>query len=512
MADRATGPEGLMDGVPRGLTTRYLKEQTAPQARWMDPADILKHEPVAYDPAKPGGKILLGALGENLIGIRDNRHVLTVAGSRAGKSVGLINNLYFYDGSVLCTDPKGELASKTASRRAALGQKIYVLDPFEIVTGDAATYRAAYNPLSVLSLDNPFIVEDAAQIADALVIEAPGQKDPHWDEEARGIIGGFVLYVAASSDFRPEQRHLGTVRWMLNEALAVEPESGKYYWPAKIYAAADRLAAMGHEHTAEAIKGDIRSFYDKKGDELSGVLSSARRHTRFLGYQSIRKVLSGHSFDLKDLKAGPQGVTVYLCLPATRMGTCNRWLRLFANQLIDAMEREDREPDVPVLAALDEFPVLGFMRQLQDAAGQIASFSVKLWVIVQDWGQGQALYGERWESFAANAGIFQAFGNVDVTTTEYVSKRLGKTVVEVTRQGEASPEQRQAGLSGRTVSAELYDLLTPDEVSRLFSRSDPLKRQLVIWAGLHPMILERVAYYDDKSVHHRWFAEDRSAI
>ena len=34
------------------------------------------------------------------------------------------------------------------------------------------------------------------------------------------------------------------------------------------------------------------------------------------------------------------GVTVYLCLPASRMGLCNRWLRIFINQLLDAMERE----------------------------------------------------------------------------------------------------------------------------------------------------------------------------
>ncbi|MEW8184114.1 MAG: hypothetical protein AB2794_03835 [Candidatus Thiodiazotropha endolucinida] len=44
-------------------------------------------------------------------------------------------------------------------------------------------------------------------------------------------------------------------------------------------------------------------------------------------------------------------------------------------------------------------------------------------------------------------------------------------------------------MSGRSRSIELHDLLTPDEVSRMFSRNDRLKRQLVIWAGSHPMIL-----------------------
>lgn len=79
---------------------------------------------------------------------------------------------------------------------------------------------------------------------------------------------------------------------------------------------------------------------------------------------------------------------------------------------------------------------------------------------------------------------------------EYVSKRLGQTTVSVTRDGEVGPEQSAAGLSGRSQSIELHPLLTPEEVARQFARSDRLKRQLVIWAGYHPMILQRVEYFD----------------
>ena len=48
---------------------------------------------------------------------------------------------------------------------------------------------------------------------------------------------------------------------------------------------------------------------------------------------------------------------------------------------------------------------------------------------------------------------------------------------------------------------ELHDLLTPDEVAVNFSRSDRLKRQLVIWAGFDPMILQRVEYFDAGGPH-----------
>ena len=212
-------------------------------------------------------------------------------------------------------------------------------------------------------------------------------------------------------------------------------------------------------------------------------------------------MLAGHDFDLADLKRDPKGVTVYLCLPASRMGLCNRWLRIFINQLLDAMEREKTEPAAPVLVCLDEFPVLGHMRQLEDAAGQIASFNVKLWVVLQDWGQGKALYKERWETFAGNAGILQFFGNNDLETTGIcltASRQDPHRGLARVRSRAGTARSRPVGPHA---SIELHDLLTPDEISRHFARSDRLKRQLVIWAGFDPMILQRVEYFDEKSPH-----------
>ena len=66
--------------VPRGVSTRFLSQQRVPQARWMKVQDILASQELAYDPRNPGDKVLIGALGSQLIGIQDDRHILTVAG------------------------------------------------------------------------------------------------------------------------------------------------------------------------------------------------------------------------------------------------------------------------------------------------------------------------------------------------------------------------------------------------------------------------------------------------
>lgn len=498
--------------IPRGLSSRYLKQQTAPQARWQAPEVIIERRALDYDPRNPGSKILVGALGNKLVGIEDNRHVLTVAGSRAGKSVTLINNLLFYRGSVIATDSKCELANITAARRAALGQKVHVLDPFGSASPRIAHLRKSYNPLAVLKPDSPTIIEDAGLIADALVVRSGHEKDPHWDESAKNFIEGIILHVATEPRYAG-RRNLLTVRDLIRTALKEEPavlvdddEHPLFLLEKEMLQSAARFAENPKtEDLGGALEGAARDFYEKGSTERAGVLSTVRRHTKFLDYTAMRRVLAGHDFDLADLKRDRNGVSVFLCLPASRMGLCNRWLRIFINQLLDAMEREKTVPPAPVLVCLDEFPILGFMSQLQDSIAHAASLHVKLWVILQDWNQGNALYKERWETFAGNAGILQFFGNNDLATLEYVSRRLGKTRIEVARQGEVGPEQAQAGLSGRNSSMELYDLLTPDEVGRHFSRSDRLKRQLVIWAGYDPMILQRVEYFDAGGQHHAAF-------
>lgn len=505
----------LLRDVPRGVTSRYLHQQSVPQARWQSPDDIIASPALRYDPHNPGNKILLGAIGDHLIGFADNRHMMTVAGSRAGKSVTLIGNLFFWRGSALITDPKGELARMTAPARAALGQRVYVLDPFNYLPDELAEFRAGYNPLATLSLDSPTIIEDANLIADAIVMSSPDARDPHWDDSARDFIEGLILYVVTAPEYEGA-RHLVTVRNLIQTVMMDDPEDDSdvplcVLEQAMLETAIALQDDPATEDVGRAIEGSARGFYEKADRERDSVLSTVRRHTKFLDYSALRRVLTRHDFSLADLKRAPEGMTVYLCFPATRISIAGRWLRMFINQLLDAMERQPALVDAPpVLVCLDEFPVLGYMRQLQNAAGQIASFGVKLWVVLQDWSQGVALYNKGWETFAGNAGIMQVFGNTDVTTTEYISKRLGRTPVEVVRTGEVSPEQAASGLSGRTSAIEMHDMLTSEEVTRMFSRDDPLKRQLILLAGYHPLTLQRVEYYDPDGALAPFI--DRSAI
>jgi type IV secretion system protein VirD4 len=353
--------------------------------------------------------------------------------------------------------------------------------------------------MSILTPDSPTLIEDAGLIADAIVVPADAQKDPHWDESARNIIEGVILHVATCPLYEG-WRNLGTVRDLL--AFRADVISGSKGKPET------RLRAEMEANTAaNGIVADAAvAFFDSPDHERGSVLSTARRHLRFLAYPALRDCLSGHDFDLKDLKT--QKITIYLCLPAMRLGTCSRWLRLFVNLTLAAMEAEPTKPELPVLMVLDEFATLGKMRAIEDAAGQIAGFGVKLWPILQDLGQLKALYAERWQTFLGNAGAIQCFANADQFTLDYFSKRLGTTTLIVRNKAETSDQdQTRTDRRGLSWQMQTQPLLTGEEIARFFGRDDAFLRQLVVWSGFDPIILSR-AKYDS----HELFAGDFDAI
>jgi type IV secretion system protein VirD4 len=181
------------------------------------------------------------------------------------------------------------------------------------------------------------------------------------------------------------------------------------------------------------------------------------------------------------------------------MATCNRWFRLFVNLTLEAMERERTKPKIPVLAVLEEFHVLGYMQQVEVAAGLAAGFGMKLLIVLQDLTQLKRHYKDGWETFLGNAGVLVFFGNNDMTTLDYVSKRCGQTSLIVERKADLTVDQKTAGQTGLSWSLEVRELLTPEEASRFFARDDKHQRQLLIHPGLPPVVIQRVKYDQHES-------------
>lgn len=468
---------------PRGVRGRHPRDQIAPFAEWADPKMIAEHPHWAYEP----GKIFLGRVGDKLIGVNDDRHLLTIAGNRAGKGIStIIPNLILYPGPLLAFDVKGENSAITANRRGFgspyvkewLGQEVHVLDAF----GVSGHKTSSFNPLSMIDVEADTAVDDAALIAEGLVIQETGP-GAHFTSASRNFIRGLTLEVCC--DAPPERRNLLEVRRL----LTLDAERFK-----TLLEAMQRNEACGG-----VIQRAANSMLNKTENERSGVLSTAVEQTDFLDSPALARCLTHSDFELADLKrkaAGDgKGMSVYLCLPASRMETHNRWWRIIVNLAIQAMERERAKPKHPVLFVMDEVAVVNRLASLEKAAGQLASFSVKLWPILQDLSQLKSIYNDRWETFMGNAGLMQFFGNNDLTTLDYVSKKLGKSTIMQISKGEISVQQSAGGFTGESNSLHTVELMTPDEIEKHFSRQSG--NQLVLWPGADPIALDRVRYFDD---------------
>jgi len=439
------------------------------------------------DPYQKARSITVGGVP---VGVSDDRHITTVAGSRSGKGRSvIIPNLLQYPGSMVVIDPKGENASITCKYRAEqLGQNVCILDPFKITADHCKPFRKRFNPLTILGLESPTLVEDAGLISDALVVST-NSKDPHWDDSARAVIEALLLHVITEhGSEKPElMPTLLTAAGYLNGSRLSE-EDGK---PMSLKQMLDEM--IENKFLDHRIAGAAQSLIEKPDTERGSIISSARKHMKFLQYDAMHDVLSGHDFNLEDLKTKP--TTIYLVLPAMRMNTCKQWLRLFVNLILATVERVKIRTKYPILMVLDEMPILGYMKELEAAIGQIAGLGLRLHCILQDLGQLKALYKDRFETFLGNSGILQFFGNIDQFTCEWVSKYLDKTTIRITEQSANSFNQKtEQGSSGLSYKQQVQELMTPGEVRRFFARDDRFARQLVLIPERRPYILQRANY------------------
>jgi type IV secretion system protein VirD4 len=487
MTDRdADFERELRKGLPRGVRGR---EDSLPRTRWTD-ADELA--PDDWDYAKNPAGLFLGYRGGRLAGWKDDRHALSVAGTRAGKGASLIiPNLLLYPGSVLAIDPKGELARITGRRRAELG-KLVVLDPF----GESGRKESDhFNPLDELDADSREVIDEAGAIAQALVIYS-GQGDPHWTSAARALLRALILLVLRLDG---KYRNLVSVRELLmlnHPVLEANASAQKLKRSTALF---EMMKALGDDFE-RVVSGQGEAFADMHEKERESVLSEARTQTQFLDSPALRKVLGKSSFTFGAFKGGAP-LSVFLCLPARHMDTHDRWLRVIINLAVGALEPRRTDPTdkdkPPVLLLLEEFPVLKHMEKLEAAAGQLAGSGVKLWVIVQNLGQLKRHYPDGWETFIANAGVITAFGNADLETLDYISKKLGNVAMSVPRDSGASSS---AALSGARLTQEelkQWPLLDTDEASQELAREK--RRVLVLAAGRMPVMLRRAMYFEDEA-------------
>lgn len=506
------GPDLIPDTGPASLTQGWFRPKRSMTVRGVEYTGTLDHPGYAYAP----GKVFLGRVDQRPMGLADNRHVVTVAGSRGGKTACiLIPNLRLYPGSCFVIDPKGEIARMTARERAAMGHDVHVVDPWGQSLkddGDAPglprEFLSAFDPLGDLAASLPpdldlqeTVTDDAGAMAEALVQEA-GENNVHWTESARNLVRALILWVLVDGDADGAPGGLSRLPTLLAQISGADDPASNL---------ALRMAAYSPDPALPDIEAVIRNvgagLVNSDDRERGNVLSTARAQLTFLESPALRRALTvedgGRTFALADLKARP--TTVYLCLPAGRMGTHARWLRLILGMAMVTLERwptTAQQRALPVTFILEEFAALGHMRTLESAVAYMAGFGVRLWPVLQDLTQLKRHYKDGWETFIANAGIVQAFNVSDVTTLKWLSDKMGETTLEIVNKQAVTTQTNMGGDPGTRREFRNVPLLAPAEIEREFSHLTTAQGgsagglTLVLRAGSAPFVVDRVFYGD----------------
>lgn len=424
------------------------------------------------------GHLLFGRNERGLLWYQGDGHCLTFAPTGSGKSVSVVvPNLLTYPGSVVCVDPKGAIASITARRRRAMGQKVVLLDPFGEVqktqkqnggAGWPALPCDSYNPLGYLDPDSEDLIDDAREIAASLVV-SESEKERYFSDSARSVVECLILYLLWKR--APEHR---TIEALIDLAFS-SPED-----------ITDYLSQMqesdefdGHlMHLANQIAG-----FSKEGGPA--IWSTVRRSLGFLKSRKLTAVTQPSAINFANLKSEP--TTVYLVLPAKRLNTHGAWLRLMLSAILSQIS-DSRQPQYPVLFLLDECAALQRLEILETAVGLMRGYGMKLWLIFQDLPQLKRLYGESWSTFVSNSGVRQFFNVNDTVTADFVSQYVGNSTREVASQS-VQPGQAPGSVS---ISVVQRPLLTPDEVRRLGK-----KKQILLYEGLKPIQSQKLSYHSD---------------
>ncbi len=499
-----------MINFPRGNG----QDEPLATSRWMDTQtvmDALAHESEMINPV-PIGQLHNDKGMKVPLSYDDEGHMLVTAGTRGGKGVSfIIPTLLSYLGSMVVIDPKAENFFVTADlRQNTLKQKIIRLDPF-MVTGERGGY---FNPLDMIDPEAMEAIDDVTDLAEALVIRSSG-KDAHWDDSARSIINGVLLYILATHP--AGDRSMKYLRTYVTQGLDLG--DGDICRDNLLFAMKSCTAFDG------VVSGIAERILNMGETESGGVFSTVERHTEFMDSASMKHIFEHSDFDPAELRNQEQGVTLYLILPEYRMDSHARWLRLMLTIILIALQKNKRvgKTQPSVLMMLDEFPALGSMKIIERSAGYIAGFGVKLAFIIQDLAQLKDLYPKRWETILGNSSLLIAFANTDMTSLEYLSKRLGKTELHQIEQGlsqNVSSSDTRAGLGklldfqseGAGLGAEsvgrsdsttmthnpkrmISPLLHPDEIARIFGRETG--KALILIAGALPIWVEKICYYND---------------
>jgi type IV secretion system protein VirD4 len=404
-------------------------------ARWAGRWDL-----TALRVRRPGhGRLVLGRSGRTLVATEARHSVLVIGPTQSGKTTGLaIPGILEWDGPVLATSVKGDLASITRKYREGVGQT-WVFDPTG-TAGVGSTNR--WSPLLEAT------TWTGAQRMAAWMVEATPSRGgladgAFWFSAAAKLLAPLLL--AAARDGRTMA---DVVRWTnLQEAGEPEQILGQ---AAEIDAGVALFASIGRdERLRSSIYTTLETVLAPYEDPL--VAGSAQRP------------------DIDPARLLDGSHTLYLCGPAHEQariqGVFSALVSSVINAAVERVHLLGHPLDPPLLVVLDEVANIAPLRDLDTLASTAAGMGIQLVTVCQDLAQLTSRYGaERARTIANNHRAKVILSGIgDVGTLDTLSGLAGEQAM---REHTLTSDLRD-GRRSMSSSTVYRRLAPPDELRRI---------------------------------------------
>lgn len=405
-----------------------LGRELAPAAFGFDRPTSSLGAPVAYDGEAPNT-------------------VIAPTGSGKGRDV-LVPLLLTNPGPAIVVDIKGELSAICGRRRAEMGNRVAVIDPFGI-TG-RPTDRI--NPLDLFALPGSQVDCDAEMIASQLGSGHEFASDPFWSDTSTALIAGLVAYAAS---FHAVPTSLDTVRKLMGSDDVD-------------YSLATLLDTVG-KNISPFARREIAAYLQISSDKTRpSVLSTARTYMKSLNSESVAACLENSTIDLGDVVAGAP-LDIFIVIPPEKMISHAGFLRVVVGTLLSAIMRRTRIPERRTLMVVDEAAHLGKeFGPFLTATTLLRGYGLQLVSAWQDVAQIKGRYKHDWQTILNNSGAVMTFGAGHHAAAKDAAEFLGMDPAALLAMG---PDEAVVAIRGQP--ARKIGRVSYLEDARLAALADP---------------------------------------
>lgn len=341
-------------------------------------------------------------------------HIITVGGTGSGKGACMLipnlisPNFLQTQTSVFCFDPKGEnyAVSKDAMERA--GYNVFLLNPMNIL-------KMGSNNLNVFDLtskDDPNVYSFCRTITESLAPSTGEHRTAdYFAGRARGILIAYMLYMI---DTEPQNANFATLF-----DYVTKPNKQRVFMLDEM---AENMAFDGaisrEAHTM------INSITGGGLEEVSSVYTTCLNALSAFQDVNIRSISKKSDFNLMQMFERP--TAIFLSVKLGDIDGYSGWIRTLVRLITREIE-DSGSARRRTLFILDEFPQLGYMKDVVKGFETLRGYGATFHIVLQDLDRLKGVYTKEYKTFLSNSSVKHIMGLDDLDMAKVFSEISGTT-------------------------------------------------------------------------------------